>query len=92
MSTNTTVKILGKIGYHDIYKPDRFSEGTDKPKFSVQLVITDEELAFGLDFSSNYKVSLNTFLESENTNLGQSYFMGYKTKKGIFMVVAEIDI
>jgi hypothetical protein len=30
MSTNTTVKILGKIG---------------KPKFSVQLVITDEELA-----------------------------------------------
>ena len=56
------------------------------------LKITDEELGFGLDFSSNYKVSLNTFLESENTNLGQSYFMGYKTKKGIFMVVAEIDI
>jgi len=36
-------------------------------------------------------LGLNTFLESENTNVGDTYFMGYKTKKGTFMVVAETN-
>jgi methyltransferase (TIGR00027 family) len=56
------------------------------------LKITDEELGFGIDFSSDYKSALNTFLESENTTVGNTYFMGNKTKKGTYMVVAEIKV
>jgi len=54
--------------------------------------ITDEEFGFGIDFSSDYKNALKTFLESENTKVGDSYFMGPKTKKGTYMVVVEINI
>lgn len=62
-------------------------------KSSIKMLkITDEEFGFGIDFSSDYEASLKTFLESENTKLGEAYFMGYKTKKGTYMVVAEIKI
>ncbi len=32
------------------------------------------------------------FLESENLIAGDTYFMGYKKKKGLWMVVAEIIV
>jgi len=54
------------------------------------LKITDEEFGFGIDFSADYENALRTFLESENTQIGDTYFMGTKTKKGTYMVVAEI--
>ena len=54
--------------------------------------ITDEEFGFGIDFSSDYKNALKTFLESENKKVGDTYFMGPKTKKGTYMVVVEINI
>ena len=54
--------------------------------------ITDEEFGFGIDFSSDYENALKTFLESENTKVGETYFMGAKTKKGTFMVVTEITL
>lgn len=57
-----------------------------------QIKITNEEFGFGLDFSSDYKNVLKTFVESENITIGDTYFMGYKTKKGTFMVVAEMII
>ncbi len=47
---------------------------------------------WGIDFSSDYENTLGTFLESENTKVGDTYFMGSKTKKGTYMVVAEINI
>ncbi len=56
------------------------------------LKITNEEVGFGIDFSSDYENALNTFLESENTKADDTYFMGSKTKKGTWMVVAEIII
>ena len=56
------------------------------------LKITDEEFGFGIDFSSDYENALKTFLESENTTVGDTYFMGTKTKKGTYMVVAEINV
>jgi hypothetical protein len=56
------------------------------------LKITDEEFGFGIDFSSNYESALGTFLESEDTKAGETHFMGYGTKKGTWMVVAEIEI
>ena len=54
--------------------------------------ITDEEFGFGIDFSSDYENTLRTFLESENMKGGDTYFMGTKTKKGTYMVVAEINL
>jgi methyltransferase (TIGR00027 family) len=62
-------------------------------KSSIKMLkITDEEFGFGIDFSSDYENALKSFLESENTELGDSYFMGFNTKKGTYMVVAEIYI
>jgi len=84
----------GSILVADLYAL-QFVNGTMYPgmKSSMKaLKITDEELGFGLDFSSDYKAALKNFLESENTTLGDSNFMGYKTKKGTYMVVAEIMI
>lgn len=49
----TSVKISGKIGYNDLRKPDKFSAGTPKPKYSLMLAVSDSELeklkATGLD-------------------------------------------
>jgi methyltransferase (TIGR00027 family) len=54
------------------------------------LKITDEEFGFGIDFSSDYNEALKSFIESENLKVGDSYFMGNRTKKGTYMVVAKI--
>ncbi len=54
------------------------------------LKVADEEMGFGLDFSADYESVLKTFVESENASLGETYFIGSKTQKGTYMVVAEI--
>lgn len=56
------------------------------------LDMTDEGLGFGLDFSSDYENTLQSFIESEDMTVGDTYFMGHKSKKGTWMVVAEINI
>jgi len=62
-------------------------------KKSLELLkITDEELAFGLDFSDDPTTVLQNFVESESLELGEVYFMGGQTKKGTWMVVAEIKV
>jgi methyltransferase (TIGR00027 family) len=53
---------------------------------------TNEKFNFGLDFSVNPEKVLKTFIESEKVNLGAFYFIGHKTKKGAYMVVAEIIV
>lgn len=78
----------------DFYSTD-FVTGKYVPggKTSIKsLKITDEELGFGIDFSADYENALKMFLESENAKVGDTYFMGSKTKKGTWMVVAEIII
>ncbi|MBN1285415.1 MAG: class I SAM-dependent methyltransferase [Anaerolineae bacterium] len=54
--------------------------------------MSDEELGFGLDFSQDYAGVFASFLAGENLVAGDTYFMGAKTKKGVFMVVAEIKL
>jgi len=54
------------------------------------LKVTDEDFGFGLDYSDDYENTLKAFLESENTTVGGTYFMGRKTEKGTYVVVAEI--
>jgi methyltransferase (TIGR00027 family) len=84
----------GSIIVADLYAKS-FVTGEYVPGMKTALKaqkITDEEFGFGIDFSSDYENTLKTFLESENTKVGDTYFMGPKTKKGTYMVVAEINI
>ena len=84
----------GSIIVADLYAKS-FVTGENAPgmkKAMKVLKITDEELGFGIDFSSDYENALKVFLESENMKGGDTYFMGSKTKKGTYMVVAEINL
>lgn len=84
----------GSIIIADFYAK-MFVNGEMYPAMKKQLKllkITDEEFGFGIDFSSDYENALEAFLESENMKVGETYFMGYKTKKGTWMVVAEIYV
>ena len=56
------------------------------------LAYTNEEFGFGLPFSTNFENILKAFLDSEGLKLAQTYFMGRASKKGPFMVVAEVDL
>jgi len=56
------------------------------------LKLTDEEFGFGIDFASDHEANLKSFLESEGAKLEDAYFIGSNTKKGIWMVVAEIVV
>ena len=56
------------------------------------LKVTGELFNFGLNFSSDNENVLKSFLVSENVKLGDFYFMGHKTKKGAYGVVAEIIV
>jgi len=84
----------GSIIVADLYAKS-FVTGENAPGMKKAMKvqkITDEELGFGIDFSSDYENALKTFLESENMKGGDTYFMGSKTKKGTYMVVAEINL
>ena len=60
-------------------------------KGSKVLEATGESLGgFGLDFSADHETVLSEFAASENATSGKTYFMGNKTKKGVWMVVTEI--
>lgn len=51
---------------------------------------TNELFNFALDFSNDKENVLKAFLESEKLTLGDFKFMGHKTDKGAFGVVAEV--
>jgi len=40
--------------------------------------------------ATDYENGLKSFLDSEDAKTGVTYFMGSKTKKGTYMVVAEV--
>jgi len=84
----------GSVVVADFYAL-RFVKGDWSPgmkKLLGILKITNEELGFGVDFSSDPEVAFKAFLESEAIQPGQTYFMGDKTKKGAYMVVAELFV
>lgn len=56
------------------------------------LDMTDEQLGFGIEMAGDYRQALESFVTSEGLTLGETYFMGYKTKKGPWMVVAELKV
>ena len=56
------------------------------------LEYTSEGLGFGLPFATDFEHHLQNFLEPEDIELGESFFMGRFSSKGPFMVVAELLI
>ena len=60
-------------------------------KGSKVLEATNESLGgFGLDFTTDPELALSHFAESEQTALGQHFFLGTNSKNGTFMAVTEI--
>lgn len=89
-----THSTAGSVVVTDIYA-EAFVKGEMFPgmKKSLEILkITDEELAFGLDFSENPETVLRSFIESESLEIGEVHFMGGHTNKGTWMVVAEIKV
>lgn len=85
---------IGSIIVVDIYAK-RFVTGEYTRGLKATLPVlemTDEPLAFGIEMMGDYQQSLESFVTSEGLTLGESHFMGYKTKKGTWMVVAELKV
>lgn len=86
-------KTLKEIKSHAVSGSILFADFYDKRLFYFKgVTATNEGFMFGLDFSADGKRTLGKFLESEGLKLGEFHFMGQKTKKGAFGVVAEIII
>jgi len=84
----------GSIIVADFYST-KFVSGELYPgmKQSLKLLkMTDEELGFGVSFETNNTPNFEAFIESENIKLRDVNKMGSKTKKGIWMAVAELEV
>ena len=84
----------GSIIVADIYAK-RFVTGDYSPALKTTLPVldvTDEQFGFGLEMTNDYHQTLEAFVRSEGLTLGDTYFMGHKTPKGNWMVVAELVI
>ena len=56
------------------------------------LDLTGEQLSFAIEMADDYQGALGSFAASEELTLGDTYFMGHKTEKGPWMVVAELKV
>ena len=78
----------GSVVVADVYG-ERFVRLARGKAARKTLEYTDEGVAFGLDFGTDWEQTLRGFLDSEKLTLGERYFMGRTNPKGPFMVVAE---
>lgn len=79
----------GSVIVVDLYA-DRLVQIGKKAAGKRTLEYTGETFGFSLPFESDYEQRLKSFLESEDLQIGQTHFMGRSSKKGPFMVVAEV--
>jgi len=56
------------------------------------LVMTDENLDFGLPFAADYESVLSRFIARDKLTVGEHVFMGAVDKNGPFVVVSEIRV
>jgi len=73
----------------------QFVNGTMYPgmKKSMKILdVTGESLGFGISFKNNSVDKFISFVDSLNMRLGQTFYMGQHTKKGIWMVVTEMEL
>ena len=73
----------------DIYA-DRFLNVGKSSAAKKTLKYTNEGLCFGLPLASNYEETLTGFVEAEAMSVGETFYMGHRSDKGPFMVVAEM--
>ena len=84
----------GSVIVADFYASS-FTSGDYAPGMKAAmntLKLTDEELGFGLDFSTAPEQVLADFIENQGLELGQHNFLGARSKKGPYMVVAEVFV
>ena len=81
----------GSVLVADVYA-ERFVRLASGRAARKTLDYTDEGVAFGLDFGTDWEQTLRGFLESEGLTLGEAYFMGRANAKGPFVVVAEVIV
>lgn len=94
LRTVKTISAEGSIIVADIYSR-RFVTGDYAPGMKPALPVldmTDEQLGFSIEMVGDHQQALETFVSSEGLDLGETYFMGHKTKKGTWMVVAELKV
>jgi len=53
---------------------------------------TGESVSFGLDFSGDAEADLSSFVGAQRLTLGRHQFLGGSSRKGPFMVIAELLI
>jgi len=91
LSENDVRKTIMEIQGHAAPGSMLLADFYSKRLISLQGVKpTNENFGFGLDFSANREEVLKKFTDSVNVRLGDSYFIGHKTKKGAFGAVTEI--
>lgn len=80
----------GSVLACDLYA-HRFVQGSSsRTKYLKPLLkLTNEAFSFGLDFSASYEATLRAFLESEDINVGDTYFMGSNAENGPYALVVE---
>lgn len=86
--------VSGSVLVCDIYA-DSFVKGeyaAGMKRSQAILKITGEQFGFGLDCSGNVNREITDFMASEGLVVQDTYLMGAKTKKGIFMIVLEAVI
>ena len=56
------------------------------------LQYTNEGVHFSLNFDKRWENELRTFVDNTGFTLGETFFMGPQSRKGPFMVVAEMVV
>jgi methyltransferase (TIGR00027 family) len=79
----------GSVIIADFYSTRMISIGKKKA-LERTLEFTDEALGFGLPFENDHETRLKDLIESEGLTIASASFMGTNSKKGPFMVVANI--
>lgn len=84
----------GSVVVLDIYAHD-FVTGELFPNIKKNLKTlekTNESFDFGLNLKDIPREKLITFVESEGLELGEAFYMGEHTAKGVWMLVAEMIV
>ena len=84
-----THSAAGSVIVADFYSTRMIAIGKKKA-VEQTLEFTGEGFGFGLPFESDHEARLKSFLESEGLTLDSASFMGTISKKGPFMVMADI--
>ena len=82
---------VGSVLLADIYSKQLVTLMQSRPGRKM-LHYTNEGVHFSLNFDKGWENELRTFVESTEFTLGETFFMGTQSRKGPFMVVAEMVV